>query len=94
MSEDHAKLSEPEIRAALSADWTIGADMIQTTFVFKDFNEAWAFMTKVAQAAEQADHHPEWCNIYNRVTIKLSTHEAGGVTTKDVQLARAIDQLK
>jgi 4a-hydroxytetrahydrobiopterin dehydratase len=60
---------------------------------FKDFSEAFAFMTRVALLAERADHHPEWSNIYNRVSIALSTHDAGGLTTKDVALARAIDKL-
>ncbi|MBS0518550.1 MAG: 4a-hydroxytetrahydrobiopterin dehydratase [Proteobacteria bacterium] len=73
--------------------WTevAGRDAIQKSFTFADFNQAWGFMTRVALAAEKADHHPEWSNVYNRVEILLSTHDAGGVTDKDVALAMFID---
>jgi 4a-hydroxytetrahydrobiopterin dehydratase len=60
-------------------------------FRFADFGEAFAFMTRVAIAAEKADHHPDWSNSWNRVDVELSTHSAGGVTGKDVALARAMD---
>ncbi|MBS0221208.1 MAG: 4a-hydroxytetrahydrobiopterin dehydratase [Proteobacteria bacterium] len=82
-----------EALAALKG-WTevAGRDAIQKSFKFGDFNQAWGFMTRVALAAEKADHHPEWSNVYNRVEIVLSTHDAGGVTEKDVALARFIDQ--
>ena len=66
-------------------------DAIQREFLFEDFNGAFAFMTQVALAAEKADHHPEWSNVYNKVRITLSTHDAGGVTQKDLDLARFID---
>ena len=66
-------------------------DAITREFVFKDFNGAFAFMTQVALAAEKADHHPEWSNVYNKVRVTLSTHDAGGVTQKDLDLARFID---
>jgi 4a-hydroxytetrahydrobiopterin dehydratase len=69
------------------------ADAISHDFKFKDFSEAFGFMTRVALLAEAADHHPEWSNVYNKVTITLSTHDAGGLTEKDVALAEAIDQL-
>jgi 4a-hydroxytetrahydrobiopterin dehydratase len=59
--------------------------------VFEDFNQAFAFMTQVALAAEKADHHPEWSNVYNKVRVTLSTHDAGGVTQKDLDLARFVD---
>jgi 4a-hydroxytetrahydrobiopterin dehydratase len=59
--------------------------------VFKDFNEAFGFMTRVALAAEKADHHPEWRNVYKTVEVVLSTHDAGGVTARDVDLARAMN---
>jgi 4a-hydroxytetrahydrobiopterin dehydratase len=62
-------------------------------FEFKDFSEAFAFMTRVAIAAQSAGHHPEWSNVYNKVSITLSTHDAGGVTAKDVALATEIDKL-
>lgn len=69
------------------------ADAIIREFKFKDFSEAFAFMTRVALLAQAADHHPEWSNVYNRVTIKLSTHSAGGLAEKDVKLAAEIDKL-
>ena len=70
-----------------------GRDAIQRSFKFADFNQAWGFMTRVALAADKADHHPEWSNVYNRVEIVLSTHDAGGLSDKDVALARLIDGL-
>lgn len=69
------------------------ADAITHDFKFKDFSEAFGFMARVALLAQAADHHPEWSNVYNKVTITLSTHDAGGLTEKDVALAEAIDQL-
>ena len=70
-----------------------GRDAIQKGFKFTDFNEAWGFMTRVAMAAEKADHHPEWSNVYNKVDIVLSTHDAGGLSLKDVALAKVIDSV-
>jgi 4a-hydroxytetrahydrobiopterin dehydratase len=70
-----------------------GGGAIHKSFKFADFNEAWGFMTRVALAAEKADHHPEWSNVYNKVEITLSTHDAGGVTAKDIKLAQFIDGL-
>jgi 4a-hydroxytetrahydrobiopterin dehydratase len=69
------------------------AGAISHAFKFKDFSEAFAFMTRVALAAENAGHHPDWCNSYNSVTITLSTHDAGGLTEKDIALAQAIDKV-
>jgi 4a-hydroxytetrahydrobiopterin dehydratase len=69
------------------------ADAITRDFKFKDFSEAFAFMTRVALLAQAADHHPEWSNVYNRVSITLSTHDAGGLSERDVELARKIDGL-
>ncbi len=76
-------------------DWKPVADRdaITRTIKFTDFSEAFAFMTRVAMLAEQANHHPEWFNVYNTVTITLSTHDAGGLTMKDVELATRIDTL-
>lgn len=68
-----------------------GRDAIRKEFRFDDFNAAFGFMSRVALMAEKADHHPEWVNIYNRVEITLSTHDAGGLSRRDVDLARAID---
>lgn len=70
-----------------------GRDAIAKGFRFADFNEAWGFMTRVAMAAEKADHHPEWSNVYNRVDIVLSTHDAGGLSEKDIALAKIIDSV-
>jgi 4a-hydroxytetrahydrobiopterin dehydratase len=67
-------------------------DAISREFVFADFNRAFAFMTQVALAAEKADHHPEWSNVYNKVRITLTTHDAGGLTQKDLDLARFADE--
>jgi len=68
-----------------------GRDAIHKSFKFADFTQAWGFMTRVALAAEKADHHPEWSNVYNKVEITLSTHDAGGLSDKDVALAKVID---
>ena len=65
---------------------------IGKTFVFKDFNEAFGFMARVALVAEKMDHHPEWSNVYRTVDVVLSTHDAGGVTDKDIALAKAMDK--
>ncbi len=67
-------------------------DAIRKSITFADFNQAFAFMTRVALKAEQVNHHPEWFNVYNRVDITLATHDAGGVTRKDIDLARFIDR--
>ncbi|MDX9859513.1 MAG: 4a-hydroxytetrahydrobiopterin dehydratase [Rhodospirillales bacterium] len=69
-----------------------GRDAIRKDFRFADFNAAFAFMTRVALKAERMDHHPEWTNVFNRVAVVLSTHDAGGVTMRDVELARFIDR--
>ena len=69
------------------------ADAISHGFTFKDFSEAFAFMSRVALAAEKAGHHPEWSNSYNSVTIRLTTHDAGGLSAKDIALAKAIDAI-
>jgi 4a-hydroxytetrahydrobiopterin dehydratase len=88
-------LSEAERDALLkeARRWTLSADgrSIRRSFRFADFNEAFGFMTRVALAAEKADHHPDWSNVYNRVEIALTTHDAGGLTRRDFDLARAID---
>ena len=69
-----------------------GRDAIEREFKFKDFNAAFGFMTRVALLADKADHHPEWSNVYNRVEVLLTTHDAGGVTERDVAMARFIDE--
>jgi 4a-hydroxytetrahydrobiopterin dehydratase len=69
-----------------------GRDAIQKSFKFKTFSEAWGFMSRVALAAEAMNHHPEWFNVYNRVDIVLSTHDCGGLSERDVKLAKRIDR--
>ena len=73
--------------------WTAAPsrDAIRKKYQFKDFREAFAFMTKVAEFADKTDHHPEWSNVYNRVDVELTTHDSGGVTELDVQLALFMD---
>jgi 4a-hydroxytetrahydrobiopterin dehydratase len=92
-----AKLSADDRDAALAGldGWTFdaAANAISRDFKFKDFSEAFGFMTRVALAAQAADHHPDWSNSYNRVSITLSTHSAGGLTQNDIALATAIDNL-
>lgn len=74
--------------------WQEINNKLEKEFEFKDFKEAFAFMTKVATIAEELKHHPEWTNIYNKVTIKLSTHDAGDIVTeKDTELAKRIDEI-
>ena len=70
-----------------------GRDAIAKTFRFQTFNDAFGFMTRVALMAEKMDHHPEWFNVYNRVDITLATHDAGGVSERDIRLARFIDDV-
>jgi 4a-hydroxytetrahydrobiopterin dehydratase len=69
-----------------------GRDAITKVYQFKSFSQAWAWMSRVALFAEKTDHHPEWFNVYGRVEVTLATHTAGGVTEKDVELARRMDQ--
>jgi 4a-hydroxytetrahydrobiopterin dehydratase len=89
------RLSDEERAEALAAmpgwTWDEAGQAIRRRFRFRDFSEAFGFMTRVALAAEKADHHPDWSNGWNRVDIALTTHSEGGVTAKDVALARAID---
>ena len=92
-----AQLDEDERAAALDAlgewDYDEARDAIVRTFLFGDFVEAFGFMTRVALLAEKADHHPEWSNVYNRVEVLLTTHDAGGLSARDVALAKAIDRI-
>jgi NAD+ kinase len=77
----------------VTIDLVAGRDAIQRSFRFRDFSEAWDFMTRAALLAEKADHHPEWFNVYNRVDVVLTTHDAGGLSARDVALAAALDRL-
>ncbi len=90
-----SRLTDAEVSALLSEfpDWTLREDgkAIVRTFRFADFNEAFGFMTRVAIYADKADHHPEWFNVYNRVEITLTTHDADGLSARDAAMVRAIE---
>lgn len=90
-----AKLEIDALRNALKRlpDWSLARDReaIQRSFKFVDFDAAFAFMTWTALLAAKMDHHPEWANVYNKVDVTLATHDAGGVTQKDIDLAVAMD---
>lgn len=92
-----AQLTDEERASWLEAlaDWSLArdGDAIARTFEFSDFSEAFAFMARVALLAEKRDHHPEWSNVYNRVEITLTTHDAGGLSLRDVHMAKKIDKL-
>lgn len=91
------RLTEADRTAALEAlpDWSElpSREAITRTLKFKDFGQAFGFMAQVALVAEKHDHHPEWRNVYNTVEVTLTTHDAGGVTARDIDLARAIDAI-
>ena len=91
------KLTNTERAAALAklSEWSEmhDRDAIERTFTFADFNQAWAFMTQIALAAERLDHHPEWSNVWSNVTIILSTHECNGISQRDIDLAVFINDL-
>jgi 4a-hydroxytetrahydrobiopterin dehydratase len=90
-----AKLSETEIAAALSKlpEWKLQGGKLHREYRFPDFVAAFAFMTGAALTAQAMDHHPEWFNVWNTVRVDLTTHDAGGVTTLDVELAAAMEKL-
>jgi 4a-hydroxytetrahydrobiopterin dehydratase len=91
------RLTDEERAEALAGlahwQWDPDAKAIRRSLRFPDFSAAFAFMTRVAFASEKADHHPDWSNSWNRVEIALTTHQAGGLTARDIELARAIDAL-
>lgn len=96
MNTKHQGLLPPhEARARLQGltDWTLSEDgrAITRNYTFADFSQAFAFMARVALAAEKLDHHPDWCNVYNRIDVRLSTHDADGLTDKDFILAQTMD---
>ncbi|HEX3808802.1 MAG TPA: 4a-hydroxytetrahydrobiopterin dehydratase [Rhizomicrobium sp.] len=90
------KLTPESLKAVLKGlpQWKAaqGGKAIARKFKFKDFNEAFAFMTRSALLAAQMDHHPEWFNVYNKLEVTLSTHDAGGVTQNDIKMAKAMDE--
>lgn len=89
------KLSDQEISAELAKlpGWSYEHGKLHRVFTCKDFVHAWGFMSSAALVAEAMNHHPEWANVWNRVTVDLSTHDAGGVTAKDFELARRMSQV-
>jgi 4a-hydroxytetrahydrobiopterin dehydratase len=92
------KLSNAEVTQEIKTlpgwEWLENEQSLFKTFKFKDFAQAWAFMGKVAALAETMNHHPEWSNIYNRVDITLTTHDANGITALDVKMAKEIEKFK
>lgn len=90
------KLSEAEIEVVLEGltDWVFdnSQQSLHRNFVFKSFSEAWGFMAQMALLAEEMDHHPDWCNSFNRVDVHLKTHDQGGITALDVSMARAMER--
>jgi len=89
------RATEPEIEEALAElrPWSIVDGKLHREYRFGSFVQAFGFMAQVALQAERAAHHPEWCNVYNRVVVDLTTHEAGGITRKDLDLAREIERI-
>lgn len=92
---ERRRLSDDELQAALAGlpGWSVEEGALHKVFTFADFPEAFGFMTRVALAAERMNHHPDWTNSYNRVTVNLRTHDLNALSTYDVELARRIDAL-
>jgi 4a-hydroxytetrahydrobiopterin dehydratase len=95
MSQPKLSQTERDALAGTLPGWSVtdAGNAIHRSFAFKDFSEAWSFMSRVALLAEKQDHHPDWSNSWNKVEITLSSHDAGGLTSRDIRLARAIDAL-
>ena len=93
--KEYRQLSESEVNKQLSdlSGWRIAGGKLNKTIEFATFVQAFGFMTKVAMEAEKMNHHPEWCNVYNRVTIDLVTHDIGGISNYDFKLAKTIDSI-
>lgn len=89
------RLNDHEIQTALASlpGWSLAGGKLRREYRFPDFTHAFAFMAAAATVIEKLNHHPEWSNVYNRVSIGLTTHDAGGVTAKDIELARALEPL-
>ncbi|MBW2242295.1 MAG: 4a-hydroxytetrahydrobiopterin dehydratase [Deltaproteobacteria bacterium] len=88
-------LPEAELQNALDSleGWSVETEKLHKEFRFADFNQAFGFMTRVALVAEKRNHHPEWFNVWNRVVVDLTTHDAGGITTSDIELAKEMNRL-
>jgi 4a-hydroxytetrahydrobiopterin dehydratase len=89
------KFSDPELKKALAVlkGWTVVSGKLHKEYKFADFIHAFGFMATAALAIEKMEHHPEWFNVYNRVTVDLTTHDAGGITSKDAELAKTLDEI-
>ena len=89
------RLSESEIDEEIKkiSGWSVKDDKLHKEFQFDNFNQAFGFMTRAAMEIEKMNHHPEWFNVYNRITVDLTTHDAGGITNNDVNLARILNSL-
>lgn len=95
MATPPPRLSETDLAAALDEldeDWIVDDSHLRRHLVFANFAQAFGFMTEIAIVCERAEHHPEWSNVYNRVTVGLTTHDSGGITRNDIDLAIAIDR--
>ena len=93
MTTQQAKEALNALQAQSRVDWRMDETSRHTQWKFKDFAQAMAFMNAVAEVAERMNHHPEWTNVYNRVNVRLTTHDAGGLTQLDFDLAQAMDAL-
>jgi 4a-hydroxytetrahydrobiopterin dehydratase len=95
MGDAPRKLSEEELRFTLESlgNWELQGGKLHRTWRFRDFVEAWGFMCEAALIVQQMDHHPEWSNVYHTVVVDLVTHDAGGITTRDAELARKLEAL-
>ena len=93
MSTQEAQQAYEVLQQQAQAPWQLQEDSLHTQWKFKDFVQAMAFMNAVAEVAERMNHHPEWSNVYNRVNVRLNTHDAGGLTHLDFALAQAMDSL-
>ena len=96
MDERYKKLDSDEIELGLSkiSNWTLDNDRIKKTFEFKNFGDAFAFMTRMAIEIERMNHHPEWFNVYNKINVELTTHDVGGISNFDFKLAKIMDDFE
>ena len=94
--EEYRKLAEKEIQQEVARldGWKVVNGKINKSFEFDDFVQAFGFMTRVAMEAEKMNHHPEWLNVYNKLSVYLTTHDAGGITANDIKLARTLNSIK
>ena len=96
MDEIYKKLDSDEIELGLSkiSNWILDKDRIKKTFKFKNFGDAFAFMTRMAIEIERMNHHPEWFNVYNKINVELTTHDVGGISNFDFKLAKIMDDFE